>query len=99
MMKKMLGDDNNKDLTIDVDGMEELDHSDIDPKTAPSKEQKRNENTPAQGHQSSRAGGSSKRVATWARLFQDEENMCQIENSGIEDYSCVKLLREIEALE
>jgi hypothetical protein len=38
MMKKMLGDDNNRDLTVDVDGMEEVDHSDIDPKTAPSKE-------------------------------------------------------------
>jgi hypothetical protein len=32
-------------------------------------------------------------------LFQDKENMGQIENSRIGDYSCIKLLRDMEALE
>jgi hypothetical protein len=79
--------------------MEELDHYDAYPRTSPPKEQKQNENTPAQGQPLSGAGGSSKRVATWARLLQDEENMGQIENSEIRDYSCIKLLRDMEALE
>jgi hypothetical protein len=49
--------------------MEELDHYEIDPKTSPPKEQKQNENTPARGQSPSGNGGSSKMVATWARLF------------------------------
>jgi hypothetical protein len=65
------GDDSNNDFTADGDnGMEELDHFETYPKIAPPpKEQKQHDNTPAQGQTSSGAGGSSKRVATWARLF------------------------------
>jgi hypothetical protein len=69
------GHDNNDDPTADDDnGMEELDHSELDPKTIHPKEKKQNDSS-SQGHFASGNGGSSKRVATWARLFQDEENM------------------------
>jgi hypothetical protein len=79
--------------------MEEIDHAETDPKTSPSNEKKQDSNTLAQEQHPSGHGGSSKTVATWARLFQDDENMGWIENSGIGDYSYIKLLRVMEALE
>jgi hypothetical protein len=70
------GDDDNNDFTVDDDlGMEEIDHAETDPKTSPSKEKKEDSNKPAHGQHPSDQGGSSKRVAAWARLFQEDENM------------------------
>jgi hypothetical protein len=94
------GDDNDNEHPADDDtGMEELEHSELDPKTEPPKEKKLDGSSSSHGHLGSGNGGHSKRVTTWARLFQDENSMTQIENSGIGEYSCTRLLKEMEALE
>jgi hypothetical protein len=38
-------------------------------------------------------------VATWASLFQTEEENLSLRSSEIGQYSCTKLLREMENLE
>jgi hypothetical protein len=43
--------------------------------------------------------GSSKKVATWASLFQTEEENLSLRSSEIGQYSCTKLLRKMENLE
>jgi hypothetical protein len=40
-----------------------------------------------------------KKVATWASLFQTDEENFGLENSEMGQYSCTRLLKEIEALD
>jgi hypothetical protein len=42
---------------------------------------------------------SSKKVASWASLFQNKEENSMVEKSQIGQYSCMKLLREMEMAE
>jgi hypothetical protein len=71
------GHDNNNDHVNGEDnGMEELEH-DFDPDHSHSTPKDRTKNGGPQQHSSkhNRESGSSRKVATWANLFQDEEGV------------------------
>jgi hypothetical protein len=86
----------------DDDGMEEFQHDSLpDPEIPEGKGQeessgKGNFSQPASS--SNRKSGNGK-VASWVSLFQNEEESLGSYASEIGQYSCVDLLREIEALE
>jgi hypothetical protein len=51
------------------------------------------------GSEQRRSTSSGKKVATWASLFQDEDEKLALEGSELGQYSCTKLLKEMEVLE
>jgi hypothetical protein len=86
------GDQDNEDDQC----MEELDQ-DMDPEVEKPTEKK------SGGESSTRVSGSgstpagSRSVLDWASLFQNEEETKMLETSEIVQYSCTRLLREMEA--
>jgi hypothetical protein len=87
----------------DDEGMEELDHDSV-PEKERSPDPKRGGNAssdrgPGQGSSSKQGSVNRKKVSSWATLFQSDEvtNMLGVEMS--DQYSCMKLLRDMEALD
>jgi hypothetical protein len=97
------GHDNNNDQGNEEDnGMEEFEHDDVpdhNHSTPKNKNITKKREVQQQGSKHSGDGGPSRKVATWASLFQDEEGCRRLDKSEIEDYSCIRLLREMEVLE
>jgi hypothetical protein len=62
-------------------------------------DKKQDGSTPQQGSNGTRSSGSSRNVSTWASLFQEDDEVKRMEGSGIGEYSCLRLLKEMEALE
>jgi hypothetical protein len=80
--------------------MEELDHDGgIAGQGGLFGDKKQDGSTPQQGPNGTRSSSSSRKVATWASLFQEDDEVKRMEGSGIGEYSCLRLLKEMEALE
>jgi hypothetical protein len=80
--------------------MEELDHDVVlDGQGKVVGDKKQDGHTPQQEPRVNMLGGSRRKVASWAGLFQDDEEARKMGRSEIAEYSCIRLLREMEALE
>jgi hypothetical protein len=94
------GHDSNNDGNGEDNRMEEFEHDSApDPKYSTPKDKAQDGGFPQQSSNHNGECEPSKKVATWASLFQDEEGCRRIEKLEIGDYSCIRLLREMEAPE
>jgi hypothetical protein len=80
-------------------GMEVLDHDNVDENAEVAKESDGGREKSSMGSRHRGGASSGKNVACWASLFQDDEGTKVLEDNEIGQYSCVKLLRDMEALE
>jgi hypothetical protein len=92
------GDDDGYDSDGDNE-MEELDHEDGEEDKGGAAKASGNKESSVKGPGQKGGGSNGRKVASWAGLFQDEVDSKMLEESEIEQYSCTKLLREMEALE
>jgi hypothetical protein len=78
--------------------MEELEHDMVDEKKTP-KGSKDGSSSAGSGNKPAGCSASSKKVASWASLFQDDDSVKRLEFSEIGSYSCSKFLRDMKAME
>jgi hypothetical protein len=82
----------------DDNGMEELDHETVNGGKGEDKGASTEKSSSKVSYQKGSAS-CGRKVATWASLFQVEDENMTLEWSELGQYSCTKLLSEMEALE
>jgi hypothetical protein len=82
----------------DDNGMEELDHESESKGKRTPKRSTHNQDGAKDGHPRAGSVEGSRKVASWAALFQDSD-CCRVGSSELGHYSCTKLLKEMEVLE
>jgi hypothetical protein len=93
------GDDQDDPRNEEEDGIEEFDQDmDLERRADPG-EKKVSRNSAASGSKSTLAPSGSKKLMDWVSLFQDSEDTMKMENSELAQYSCSRLLRDMEAAE
>jgi hypothetical protein len=93
------GGDNGDPRNEDEDGIEELDHDMEVEKKAATGEKKDPKGSSDLGYKLGVASSGSKKLMDWVSLLQNSEESVRMKSSELAQYSCSRLLREMEAVE